>query len=234
MFHGWQRQLGYDTIQQRIEESVVPFLKHTIVAHASGRTDAGVHALCQMAHFDSQKEVNCFKLQECMNFYLRDVPITVLSIENVPNSFHARLDATERSYVYKILNRRSKPSIYANRVWHVARYLDEKNMHTAAQVLLGKHDFSSFRATGCQSNSPVKTINKISVVRENDTIKIGISAKSFLYHQVRNIVGSLELVGNGKLTPADFKAILEMKNRKKAGQTAPACGLYFLETKYCM
>jgi tRNA pseudouridine38-40 synthase len=136
--------------------------------------------------------------------------------------------------VYKILNRRSKPSIYANRVWHVARYLDEKNMHTAAQVLLGKHDFSSFRAAGCQSNSPVKTINKISVVRENDMIKIRISAKSFLYHQVRNIVGSLELVGNGKLTPADFKAILEMKDRKKAGQTAPACGLYFLETKYCI
>ena len=231
-FHGWQRQDGFDSIQQRVEESMTPFLKKKITILGSGRTDAGVHALCQVAHFDFDSDIDCFRLQGCMNFYLLEVPISILSIEKVSNDFNARLNAQERSYVYKILNRRSKPSIDANRMWNIISDLDEKKMHHAAQYLVGKHDFSSFRASGCQSKSPVKTINKISVDRDGDVITISVAAKSFLYHQIRNIVGSLVLIGNGKWNEKDFLKAFHAKDRMKSGQTAPACGLYFVGTKY--
>lgn len=231
-FHGWQRQDGYDSVQQHVEESMVPFLKHAVAVHCAGRTDAGVHALGQVVHFDTDRDIDCFRLQECMNFYLNSVPICVLSIEKVPETFHARLSPIERSYVYKILNRRGKATIDANRVWVVSAKLDENKMHSAAQCLVGKHDFSSFRAVGCQQKSPIKTINRISIERYNDLIEITVAAKSFLYHQVRNIVGSLKLVGNGKWTENDFRTIFEAKDRTLAGPTAPACGLYFVGAVY--
>ncbi|MBQ7673184.1 MAG: tRNA pseudouridine(38-40) synthase TruA [Alphaproteobacteria bacterium] len=231
-FHGWQRQDGYDSVQQHVEESMVPFLKHAVAVHCAGRTDAGVHALGQVVHFDTDRDIDCFRLQECMNFYLNSVPICVLSIEKVPETFHARLSPIERSYVYKILNRRGKATIDANRVWVVSAKLDENKMHSAAQCLVGKHDFSSFRAVGCQQKSPIKTINRISIERHNDLIEITVAAKSFLYHQVRNIVGSLKLVGNGKWTENDFRTIFEAKDRTLAGPTAPACGLYFVGAVY--
>lgn len=231
-FHGWQRQNGFDSIQQRVEESMTPFLKKKITILGSGRTDAGVHAICQVAHFDFDKDFDCFRLQECMNFYLAEVPISILSIEKAHDDFNARLSAKERSYIYKILNRRTKPSIDANRVWNIAVNLDEQKMNQAAQHLIGKHDFSSFRAAGCQSKSPIKTINTISINRSGDIITIFIAAKSFLYHQVRNIVGTLTLIGCGKWTENDFLEAFQAKDRTKSGQTAPACGLYFVETKY--
>ncbi len=231
-FHGWQRQDGYDSVQQHVEESMVPFLKHAVAVHCAGRTDAGVHALGQVVHFDTDRDIDCFRLQECMNFYLNSVPICVLSIEKVPETFHARLSPIERSYVYKILNRRGKATIDANRVWVVSAKLDENKMHSAAQCLVGKHDFSSFRAVGCQQKSPIKTINRISIERYNDLIEITVAAKSFLYHQVRNIVGSLKLVGSGKWTENDFCTIFEAKDRTLAGPTAPACGLYFVGAVY--
>lgn len=231
-FHGWQRQDGYDSVQQRVEEAMQPFLKRMVAINCAGRTDTGVHALAQVAHFDFEKDIDCFRLQECVNFYLQSVPISVLSIEKVPNNFNARLSAIERSYVYKILNRRAKPTIEANRVWLVPIPLDEKKMLSAAQCLIGKHDFSTFRAAGCQQKSPIKTINRINVERKGNLIEITIAAKSFLYHQVRNIVGSLKLVGCGKWTEEDFRRASEAKNRTLAGPTAPACGLYFLGARY--
>lgn len=231
-FHGWQRQDDYDSVQQRIEEAMKPFLKRRVAINCAGRTDTGVHALAQIAHFDFEKDINCFRLQECMNFYLQEVPISILSIEKVPNNFNARLSAIERSYVYKILNRRAKPTIDANRVWLVPIHLDDKKMLSAAQCLIGKHDFSTFRAAGCQQKSPIKTINRINIERIGDLIEITIAAKSFLYHQVRNIVGSLKLVGCEKWTEENFKIVFEAKNRTLAGPTAPAYGLYFLGARY--
>lgn len=231
-FHGWQRQAGYDSVQQRLEEAMQPFLKTIVPINCCGRTDAGVHALAQTAHFDYDGDIDCFRLQECANFYLQSVPISVLSIEKVPKSFNARLSAVERFYIYKILNRRAKATIDANRVWVVPIELDTAKMHAAAQYLVGKHDFSAFRAVGCQQKSPIKTINSVTVERHGDLIEIAISAKSFLYHQVRNIVGSLKFVGCGKWTENDFRSVLESKDRTKAGPTAPACGLYFIEAKY--
>ncbi|GHT96852.1 tRNA pseudouridine synthase A [Alphaproteobacteria bacterium] len=231
-FCGWQRQAGLDTIQQRIEESMLPFLKKETTIFGSGRTDAGVHALCQVAHFDADGDVDCFRLQRCMNALLVEVPICVLSVEKVADDFNARFSAIERSYLYKILNRKAKACLDANRVWCVPLPLDEQKMHTVAQNLVGKHDFSAFRAAGCQSKSSLKTINGISVVRESDSIYVKVAARSFLYHQVRNIVGSLKFVGSGKWSEENFLSVFLAKDRTIAGPTAPACGLYFVGTRY--
>lgn len=234
-FCGWQRQKDRHSVQQSIEESMRPFLSKLVTIHCAGRTDAGVHALAQVAHFDFEEQIDCFRLMECSNFYLKDAPICILSIEPVPMDFHARMSALERSYVYKILNRRGKHGLYLNRVWLVPRQLNVESMNSAAQCLVGKHDFSAFRAAGCQQKSPVKTINRIGIERDpqnDEMIHVKVSARSFLYHQVRNIVGSLQLVGIGKWTEEHFREIFESKNRSLAGPTAPACGLYFAEVKY--
>ena len=231
-FHGWQRQDGADSIQQRLEESILPITKNPITLYGAGRTDTGVHALAQVAHFDFDTKLDCFKTQECMNALLRDVPIKVLSMEEVSQNFDARFSAKERFYMYKILNRRANACLDLNRVWKISALLDAEKMHKAAQYLVGKHDFSSFRAVGCQSNSPIKTLNSISVIRENNYIFVNVAAKSFLYHQVRNIVGSLYMVGCEKWTISEFLKIFEAKDRTLAGQTAPACGLYFVGVTY--
>jgi tRNA pseudouridine38-40 synthase len=167
-----------------------------------------------------------------MNAHLRAAPICVLSVEKVSNNFDARFSALERFYIYKILNRRAKSCLDANRVWRVIPRIDERKMHSAAQCLVGKHDFSSFRAAGCQSGSPIKTLTQISVERENDLVVVKTSARSFLYHQVRNMVGSLFLVGCGKWSEEDFYKLFKAKDRTKTGPTAPACGLYFAGVKY--
>jgi tRNA pseudouridine38-40 synthase len=167
-----------------------------------------------------------------MNFYLRNVPIGVLSLERVADDFDARLSAIERSYCYKILNRRTNACIDAHRVWVIGLPLDAQKMHMVAQYLVGKHDFSTFRAAGCQSKSALKTLNSISVQRSDDLIILDVAAKSFLYHQVRNMVGTLQLVGSGQWSETDFLRAFEAQDRTKAGPTAPACGLYFVDTKY--
>jgi tRNA pseudouridine38-40 synthase len=221
-----------DTVQQRLEESVLPLTKAAVTMFGCGRTDTGVHAVAQVAHFDAEQDLDCFRLKECMNAHLASVPIGVLSVEKVPNDFDARFSAIERSYVYKILNRRTKPCIDANRVGHVIPHLDEEKMNAAAQHLVGKHDFSAFRAAGCQSNSPLKTLNSIAVERSGDLIIVKVSARSFLYHQVRNMVGSLILVGCGKLSEQNFCEIFASRDRTAAGPTASASGLYFMGAKY--
>ncbi|MDR0631861.1 MAG: tRNA pseudouridine(38-40) synthase TruA [Holosporaceae bacterium] len=231
-FFGWQRQKDLSTVQQHLEESLFPLTRVAVPLYGAGRTDTGVHAIAQVAHFDTERDLDCFRIQECMNAHLRSVPICVLSIEKVPPNFDARFSALERFYIYKILNRRAKSCIDAHRVWHLVPRMDEKKMHSAAQCLVGKHDFSSFRAAGCQSSSPIKTLNKISVERENDLIIVKTSARSFLYHQVRNMVGSLSLVGCGKWSEEDFYRLFKAGNRTKTGPTAPAFGLYFTGVEY--
>jgi tRNA pseudouridine38-40 synthase len=231
-FFGWQRQRNLDTIQQRLEDAIIPLTKAPVTICGSGRTDVGVHAFCQVAHFDTENEFDCFRIQECMNAYLRKVPIVVLAVEKVSELFNARFSALERSYIYKILNRREKACIDAKRVWNVTQHIDAEKMNAVAQNLVGKHDFSSFRAAGCQSNSPIKTLNTISVERQGNIVVIQVSARSFLYHQVRNIVGSLVFVGCGKWSEEDFCEVFHAKDRRKAAPTAPAHGLYFASVIY--
>ncbi|MDR2645609.1 MAG: tRNA pseudouridine(38-40) synthase TruA [Holosporaceae bacterium] len=231
-FFGWQRQNGMDTIQQCLEEAILPLTKIPTTLYGAGRTDTGVHANGQVAHFDSARDLDCFRIQECMNAHLKDAPIAVLSVKKVSELFDARFSALERTYVYKILNRRAKACLDVLRVWNVIPYVDEEKMDAAAQYLVGKHDFSAFRAAGCQSNSPVKTLNRIFVRREGDIVKIQTSARSFLYRQVRNIVGSLVFVGCGKWSERDFQEVFHAKDRRKAAPTAPAHGLYFVNVTY--
>lgn len=231
-FVGWQRQKDGLSVQEVLEKALSVCLRQNITIFGSGRTDTGVHAKGQVAHFDSNVEINCFKVRESLNALVRPHPVTIISVEQVADTFHARFEAKERTYIYRILNTRYPPSLERNRVWWYSRILDETKMNEAAQLLIGKHDFSTFRASECQAKSPVKTIDFIKIIRQNDEVIMTIKARSFLHHQVRNIIGSLVNVGNGKWDINDFKRAFEAKDRKAGGQTAPACGLYFVSVKY--
>lgn len=231
---GWQRQLDGPSVQEYLE-NVLELLSgtHSEVA-AAGRTDAGVHALAQVAHIDFETLMEPWKIREAFNANLRqvDAPVTVVEVELVPDSFHARFSAKGRGYIYRILNRRSPSVLRNNRVWWVPVPLDINQMQKGAAHLLGHHDFTSFRASACQAKSPVKTLDKLDIVKEGDEIVFIVEAKSFLHHQVRNMVGTLKMVGEGKLEPEDIKKILEAKDRSAAGATAPACGLYLSKVVY--
>ncbi len=231
-FYGWQRQNDLLTVQQRVEESLLALSKEIVTVYGAGRTDTGVHAYGQVAHFDLQTSCSAFRVMECMNHFLKDVPISVLSLEEADSDFHARFSAKEREYVYRIVNRRSKPALQANRAWWVIKSLNAELMNDAASCLLGEHDFSAFRAQGCQSKTPIKTISYIHVKRFGEMIELKVRANAFLYHQVRNIVGSLYDVGCGKLSKTEFSDIFYKKDRSIAGVTAPACGLYFNKVYY--
>ncbi len=231
---GWQRQLDGPSIQEYLEK-VLKILSgtHSEVA-AAGRTDAGVHALAQVAHIDFNTNMETWKIREAFNANLRqlEAPVSVLDVEAVPDDFHARFSALGRGYIYKILNRRAPSILQANRVWWVPVELNIKAMQEGAKYLLGNHDFSSFRAAACQAKSPIKTLDKLDIEKIGDEIIFTVEAKSFLHHQVRNMVGTLKMVGDGKLNPQDIKTILEAKDRSKAGATAPACGLYLNKVIY--
>jgi len=226
-FCGWQRQDGQLTVQETLEKALSTALREKIELLGSGRTDTGVHALGQVAHFDSSQAPDLYKLRESINALVRPWPISVREIEVASDTFHARFSAKQRSYIYKIQNTRYPPALNVNRVWWFARPLDTKKMQQAADLLIGKHDLSTFRAAGCQAKSPVKTIDELSISREDDIVLVRIKAKSFLYHQVRNIVGSLVYVGCGKWSVTDFRTAFEAHDRTQGGETAPACGLYF-------
>ena len=187
-----------------------------------------------MAHFDLETKMDLFHIREAFNAWLRELkaPVSVLEVENVSPDFHARFSAKGRGYIYRILNRRAPTVLLANRVWNVGFPLDVDRMKAGAQYLLGHHDFSSFRGAGCQALSPLKTLDKLEIITQGDEIDFIVEARSFLYHQVRNMVGTLKSVGDGKLTPEDVKIILEKKNRACAGATAPACGLYLSKIMY--
>lgn len=230
---GWQRQPEGISIQALIEDAA----RHLndgapVPSAAAGRTDAGVHAQAMVAQIDLDRDRPPDRVRDALNFHTRPHALAVLDCAIAPSGWHARFSAIERAYRYVILNRRPPPALELGRVWHVPVKLDAAAMHEAAQVLVGRHDFTSFRAASCQAKSPEKTISEISVTRDADRIAVFLRARSFLHHQVRNIAGTLAMVGQGRWNAADLGAILAAKDRARAGQTAPAEGLTFLWVRY--
>ena len=231
---GWQKQKEGPSAQEYLERAVEGFSHQKVEVFCAGRTDAGVHALAQVAHFDLDTNLNEYKIREGINAWLRDLdaPVVVIEVEKTNADFHARFSAQKRGYIYRILNRRAPSPLLKNRVWCYSFPLDIEKMREGAAFLLGHHDFSSFRGSGCQAKSPIKTLDKLDIYTQGEEIIFELEARSFLYHQVRNMVGTLVLVGRGKLRPEDIKTILEAKNRTKAGISAPACGLYLNKVEY--
>jgi tRNA pseudouridine38-40 synthase len=231
-FVGWQRQDNGPSVQEALEKAVAAFCGEVVTSFAAGRTDAGVHALGQVAHFDLEKETTADTVRDALNFHLKPAPIAVLKAEAVTADFHARFSAKARLYRYRIVNRRPPLALDRGHAWLVWGELDAAAMQDAAQVLVGHHDFTSFRATLCQAKSPVKTLDLLEVRREGEEIFVNARAQSFLHHQVRNMVGTLKLVGEGKWTKADVAAALAARNRTAGGPTAPPEGLYLTEVWY--
>lgn len=229
---GWQRQDNGLSMQQVLEEAIERFCGERVTLFAAGRTDAGVHALAQVAHFDLDREAGADTVRDAINFHLRPAAVAVRAAERVADDFHARFSATGRAYRYRIVNRRAPLVLDRDRAWWVPVPLDAEAMHAAAQGLIGRHDFSSFRAALCQAKSPVKTLSALDVARHGEDVTITARARSFLHHQVRNMAGTLKLVGEGKWTADDVRRALEARDRAAAGPTAPACGLYLTEVIY--
>ncbi|MBD5400267.1 tRNA pseudouridine(38-40) synthase TruA [bacterium] len=227
---GWQENRQGPSVQSLIKDAIEKFCGARPDVVAAGRTDAGVHAVGMTAHFDLPGDRDANTVMRAVNFYLTDKPVSILSCEIVPDDFHARFDCTARHYKYVVLNRRAAPVLEKNRVWWVPRELDVDAMRVAADKLIGNHDFTSFRASECQAKSPIKTLDVARVVRDGDKIIFEFSARSFLHHMVRNIVGTLVEIGLGK--PYDVDEIFAAKNRSAAGPTAPAAGLYFISADY--
>lgn len=231
-FVGWQRQDNGPSVQGALEAAARGYCQADIPVHGAGRTDAGVHALAQVAHVDLPRDDKPYVVVNAFNAHLRPHPIAVLRAEKVDDEFHARFSAIERAYEYRILNRQACPALEMGRVWWVGAPLDARAMHAAAQALVGKHDFTSFRAAECQADSPVKTLDQLDVMRHGDTVVVIARARSFLHHQVRNFVGTLKLVGEGKWSARDVAQALAARDRAAAGPTAPAPGLYLTGVKY--
>ena len=231
-YSGWQRQPDQPSLQQAIEEAIEKFSGENVNIQAAGRTDAGVHARGQVAHFDLCKEWDAFRIGEALNYHLRAHRIVIISSSSVGDDFEARFSATMRHYEYLILNRRAPAAVEHGLMWHVPVLLDEKVMQDAAQKTVGKHDFTTFRATECQAKSPVKTIDRFDVRREGERLVVEVSARSFLHHQVRSLVGSLKLVGEGKWSIDDYEGALAAKERARCGTQAPATGLYLVKVDY--
>ena len=231
---GWQKQKDGPSVQEFLEKAIKGFSHQNVEVYGAGRTDAGVHAIEQIAHFDLASNKDEFKIQESINALLRELsaPVSVIKTEIVDQNFHSRFSAKGRGYIYRILNRRAPSPLLTNRVWLVPYNLDVNIMKEGAKYLLGNHDFSSFRGAGCQARSPIKTLDKLDIERIGDEIIFTVEARSFIYHQVRNMVGTLKEVGNKRISPEDVKLILEAKDRTKAGISAPACGLYLNKVMY--
>ncbi len=229
---GWQRQDNGPSIQGALERAIQGFCGDTVTLQGAGRTDAGVHALGQVAHGDLSRDWPADTVRDAINSHLRPEPIAVIAAERVADDFSARFDAVERSYRYRVLNRRSPPTLETDRAWHVSRPLDVEAMHEAAQVLVGLHDFSTFRDAQCQAASPVKSLDSFEVTSEGDLVIFRVRARSFLHRQVRSMVGSLSHVGQGRWKAADLKAALDAADRKACGVVAPACGLYLMAVRY--
>ncbi len=231
-FHGWQRQNDCISVQQVLEEAIYKFSGEKASVFAAGRTDAGVHARQQVCHIDLATKLGVFRIHEAINAFLLCWPVSVLAVEEVSQEFHARFSAKWRRYEYSIFNRRAKPALGAELVWHVTEPLNLEAMQQAAQIFIGQHDFSSFRAKECQAKSPIKTLDYFDLTQQEHRITANIQARSFLHHQVRNMMGSLVKVGKGKWTKEDLQKALEAKNRCAAGITAPSSGLFLVEVGY--
>ncbi|MGZ8361693.1 MAG: tRNA pseudouridine(38-40) synthase TruA [Allosphingosinicella sp.] len=231
-FMGWQRQPHGPSVQQAIEEAVKAITHEPVTLHAAGRTDAGVHALAMTAHVDIARPIDAHRLADGINAKLRPWPVAILSAREVAADFHARFSCIGRRYLYRIVNRRAPLALDAGRAWRVPVVLHADAMHRAAQQLVGRHDFTTFRSVQCQSDSPVKTLDRLTVRRLGEEIEIEAAARSFLHHQVRSMVGCLELVGRGKWTAAVLRAALDARDRAALGFNAPPDGLYFVEAIY--
>ena len=231
-FAGWQRQANGRSVQEAIEDAVAAFSGERVTIGGAGRTDAGVHALAQVAHADLAKDWPADTVLNALNFHLQPEPVAVLAAERVADGFDARFSAKARHYLYRIINRRPPLTIDAGRAWRVKAPLDAEAMDAAAQHLTGTHDFTTFRNANCQAKSPLKTLDRLSVRRQSEEIVIEASARSFLHSQVRSIAGSLRLVGDGTWTGDDLAGALAAKDRKTCGPVAPAQGLYLLRVDY--
>lgn len=232
-FMGWQRQDHGPSVQGAIEAAIHAVTGETVNVFSAGRTDAGVHAAAMVAHFDTASTLAPFRMMEAINARLRPHPVAILACEAAPG-FHARFDCTERAYCYRILNRRAPLTWQQGLAWRVAVPLDAEAMDAAAQCLVGRHDFTTFRSAHCQAESPVRTLNAIAVSREGEAVLIHTRARSFLHHQVRSMTGCLKLVGEGKWTAADLAAALAARDRDALGVNAPPDGLTFLAARYTL
>ena len=231
-YQGWQRVANGPSVQGALEDAIEKVTGARCEVIGAGRTDAGVHAIGQVAHVDIDKPIDAFRLSEAMNAHLRSHPISILNAEEAAPHFHARFDAIRRVYRYSILNRRAPAAIERGHVWRLARELDAPAMHAAAQRLLGKHDFTTFRDANCQAKSPVKTLDRCDVSREGESVQIWCEAQSFLHRQVRSMVGTLVEVGFGKMSGDDVAAALAAADRTRCGPVAPADGLFLMRVDY--
>ncbi len=231
-YAGWQRQENAPSVQEVLEKAAEKLDGAPVAVQGAGRTDSGVHALGQVAHLDLGKDLAEDKVRDALNFHLKPNPVAVLAAERVDAEFHARFSAVKRHYLYRIIDRRQPLTLDRGQVWRVPRPLDAGAMHQAAQALVGTHDFTTFRDAQCQADSPVKSIDTVSVSRYGEEVQLVISAISFLHRQVRSITGSLVEVGVGKWTPKDFKAVLDAADRSRCGPVAPPDGLYLTAIDY--
>ncbi|PKP66769.1 MAG: tRNA pseudouridine(38-40) synthase TruA [Alphaproteobacteria bacterium HGW-Alphaproteobacteria-7] len=231
-FHGLQRQSNGPSVQQSVETALHRITGEHATLHSAGRTDAGVHALGMRSHVDLEKDITAFRLMGALNAHLRPDPIAVTACEIVPDDWHARFSCTGRRYLYRIVNRRAPLALQRDRAWQVATPLDADAMHHAAQVLVGRHDFTTFRSIHCQAADPVKTLDRLDVERVGEDVHIHAAARSFLHHQVRSMVGCLKLVGTGTWDSARLAAALAARDRGALGLNAPPHGLYFVEAVY--
>ena len=231
-FSGWQRQENGPSVQGALEEAIFKLSGERVTATGAGRTDAGVHARGQVAHFDLVKEFAPDTVRDALNAHLRPDPMAVLEAGLAASDFHARFSAVARHYEYRMLCRRAPPALERGHVWHVARALDLDAMQAGAQALIGQHDFTTFRAAECQAKSPVKTLDRFDIAARGDEIAFLASARSFLHHQVRSMVGTLKLVGEGRWRPDDVARALEAKDRTRCGPVAPPEGLTLLRVDY--
>lgn len=231
-FMGWQRQAHGPSVQQAIEEAAESVLGHSVTVHAAGRTDAGVHASAMRAHLDTQKPIDAFRLMEALNARLRPNPVAILAAGRVADDWHARFSCLGRAYEYRIIERRAPLTWEAGLAWRIAGPLDGEAMHEAAQALIGRHDFTTFRSVHCQAESPVKTLDRLDVVRAGERITIHAAARSFLHHQVRSMVGCLAMVGQGRWAVGDVATALEARDRAALGHNAPSDGLWFVGATY--
>ena len=231
-FAGWQVQANSPSVQAELARAIEDLSGQRIIPRGAGRTDAGVHARGQVAHFDLIREYPPATVQGALNFHLRPAPIAILDCEIVDEGFDARFSAKSRHYLYRICNRRAPLILDRHRAWQVAVSLNATAMQEAAQLLVGRHDFTTFRSSQCQAKSPLRTLDNLEVRRDGETITITTSARSFLHHQVRSMAGSLKLVGEGRWQPGDLGRVLQACDRTACGPVAPACGLYFMKVVY--
>jgi len=231
-FVGWQFQKNGLSIQEVLQKAIFNFSKEKVAVIGAGRTDSGVHALEQVAHFDLKKKVEKNKFLPALNQHIGNKPVTILKINKVGKKFHARFDAKKRTYQYLIINRQSPLALQKNKAWHIRKKLDLNAMKNSAKFLLGTHDFSTFRSSSCNAKSPIKTMEKISIKKNKDKITLQFISKSFLQQQVRSMVGCIKFLGDGKWNINDFKRSFKSKNRLKCAPPAPPYGLYLKEIKY--